>query len=272
MKSNASRPFFIISISVLTLCSCVTTGSVRGGDISLEERVSNVEVNTANSTQTVEELKAAQEKIQGQLEKIERLMAQQEEKINKLTGDGALGQTQSQEQTAAGTGPAPLVEQEKQPYVDNMEQTPTEVVAKTTVPTPEAVMPVAKDADINSLSLDEKYKLAKKFHDQKKYDEAEKYYQTIVGVPSKWYDERARFLLGSVYYDMGKYKEAIVTLQDFIDKYPKSKSVPPAILIQGESFTVLKQNSNAEVFYKDLVARFPKSKEAVQAKSKLKKL
>ena len=94
----------------------------------------------------------------------------------------------------------------------------------------------------------------------------------MIGIPSKWYDEKARFLLGSMYYDMNKKQEAIVTLQDFIDKYPGSKSVPKAMLIQAESFVALNQKSNAEIFYKDLITKFPNTKEAEKARTSLKKL
>ena len=129
-----------------------------------------------------------------------------------------------------------------------------------------------QDCSYDKISLDKRYKAAKKLEQEKNYQEAEKYYVSMVGIPSKWYDERARFFLGSMYYDMDKRQEAIVALQDFIDKYPSSKNVPKAILIQADSFVALNQKSNAQVFYKDLITRFPKTKEAEKAKTSLKKL
>ncbi len=125
---------------------------------------------------------------------------------------------------------------------------------------------------IGNIDIDEQYKLARKHHDQNDYAEAEKYYKAIVGSKSVWYDEKAMFFLGKMYADSGQYKKAIISFQEFIDKYPKSKNVANAIYAQAESFLALNQKKDAEVFFKDIVQRFPRTKEASLARKRLKAL
>ena len=93
-----------------------------------------------------------------------------------------------------------------------------------------------------------------------------------MGSKSVWYDEKAMFFLGKMYADSGQYKKAIISFQEFIDKYPKSKNVANAIYAQAESFLALNQKKDAEVFFKDIVQRFPRTKEASLARKRLKAL
>jgi TolA-binding protein len=142
---------------------------------------------------------------------------------------------------------------------------PTNEVTKLTTNTPSA-----KDSPVQT--LDQKYKKARTLHEQKKYNEAMSLYLEVEGSRSNWYRERAMFYIGVLNYDTNKYKESIISMQEFIDAYPKSKNVPPAILVQAESFIALKQTSDAKVFLNDLILRFPSSKEAQKAKNKIKTL
>jgi TolA-binding protein len=125
---------------------------------------------------------------------------------------------------------------------------------------------------VQNVDIDEQYKLARKNHDQKNYSEAEKYYTAIVGGKSAWYDEKARFFLGQMYADSGQYKKAIIAFQEFADKYPKSKNIANAVYAQAESFLALNQKKEAEVFFKDVIQRFPRTKEASLARKRLKAL
>lgn len=152
-----------------------------------------------------------------------------------------------------------------------------EPVVVTPVPAPVPVPviipePVVVDEALQDIDIDDRYKNARAEHENKNYIEAEKYYKSMIGSKSSWYDERARFFLGKMYSDSGEYKKSIVTLQDFIDTYPKSKNIANALYAQAESFEKMKQKKEAEVFYKDLIQRFPNTKEAKQAKDRLKVL
>ena len=282
------------------LASCITPGSITheqdqqasetSSTSEISGTVNNLELTVANSAQATEELKAGQEQIKGKLEKLEHdlnfKMDELNKRLDKLAGVQA-STTDTKpvaeiQPVAAGTqtdtGAQTTAEmQTSDSQSSNIQVTNNKQI--TTVTQPESDTAIVGSnlqpkagIDLNKMSLDQRYKTAKKLEQEKKYDEAEKYYTSMVGIPSKWYDERARFFLGSMYYDMNKKQESIVTLQDFIDKYPNSKSVPKAILLQADSFVALSQKSNAEIFYKDLITRFPKTKEAEKAKSSLKKI
>ena len=75
-----------------------------------------------------------------------------------------------------------------------------------------------------------------------------------------------------MYADSGQYKKAIIAFQEFADKYPKSKNIANAVYAQAESFLALNQKKEAEVFFKDVIQRFPRTKEASLARKRLKAL
>ncbi|MFH1222732.1 MAG: tetratricopeptide repeat protein [Pseudomonadota bacterium] len=225
---------YIYVLSLVVISSCVTMGDSRKED-DVSTQISNLQAISASNAQSIEELKAENEKLKGEIEKLHHILGQQVTAQQSTTVQPATAQ-------AAQAGAA---------VVD---------------------MAVAAASLPENMDVDEKYKTARKFHEEKKYDEAEKYYASIVGSKSTWYDERARFFLGSLYYEKENYKQSVVTLQDLIDQYPKSKNISTAIYIQAECFYQMKQHKEAEVFFKDLVSRFPNSKEAAKAKQRLSKI
>jgi len=268
----------VLLLSSFVLVSCITPGSVThepeqtASDTS--GTVNNLELTVANSAQATEELKAGQEQIKGKLEKLEHDFNSKMDELNKrldqLTG---VQTTSTQPVTTATVEQLATDKQSSTTYAQTeLNAAVLESDTQLKITEKKESPKVADVNDLDKISLDKRYKAAKKLEQEKNYQEAEKYYVSMVGIPSKWYDERARFFLGSMYYDMDKRQEAIVALQDFIDKYPSSKNVPKAILIQADSFVALNQKSNAQVFYKDLITRFPKTKEAEKAKTSLKKL
>lgn len=123
--------------------------------------------------------------------------------------------------------------------------------------------------NIKKQSVDEIYKKARSFHESKDYEKAEILYISLKGTPSKWYEERAYYFLGSLYYESGGYEKAIYILDEFIQKYPKSLNVPGAIYIQGDSLFKLGKKKESYEFFKELVLYYPNSKEAKEAKKRL---
>ena len=277
----------ILFLSSFMFSSCITPGSITHEQEQQASEtsgtVNNLELTVANSAQAAEELKAGQEQIKGKLEKLEHDLNFKMDELNKrldqLTGVQttasqpqpiADAQTVDKQKVAGGQTVTDTNIQNKQFIPDTTTNSNSNSNSKMVLQKEVAKEPSV--TDLSKISLDQRYKTAKKLEQERKYDEAEKYYTSMVGIPSKWYDEKARFFLGSMYYDMNKRQEAIVALQDFIDKYPSSRNVPKAILIQADSFVALDQKSNAQIFYKDLITRFPKTKEAEKAKTSLKKL
>jgi TolA-binding protein len=283
--SRMHRLLFLFIPSCLFFCSCVTPGSITK-DQESPDRISNIEVMLANTAQTAEELKLEQEKIKGQIEKVEHVLNTRINELNKrldqlegIEPAGTTATTVPATTTVPTTTTVPVATvptvndtEAERSGVDAPDVTGAPVVAVPANVDVAVAAPVTPEPDIKKMNIEKRYQMGRKSHEEKKHQDAEKYYLSVVGAPSKWFDEKARFFLGSLYYEMGKYNEAIVTLQDLVDKYPNSKNVSNAMLIQGESFSALKQDKNAAIFYQDLITRFPKSKEAEKARSKLKKL
>ena len=224
------------------LSGCVFNSTQVKQEQETPTAISDAQITCANNAQSIEELKAENAKIRGELEKLTYLV----------------------EQRAATTNNANVAESQKMQDVKLEQEAPTS-------PAP-ATAPVAAPTPTITSDIDELYKLARKNHEQKKYAEAEKYYNAMIGGKSAWFDEKARFFLGKMYTDQGEYKKAIITFQDFADKYPKSKNIANAVYAQADCFIALDQKQEAKVFFNDVIQRFPRTKEATQAKQRLKSL
>jgi len=70
-------------------------------------------------------------------------------------------------------------------------------------------------------------------------------------------------------YQHGKYEDAILDFQRFIDSYPKDKRVPEAYLKQGLALISLGRNKEAKFFFRTLIDKYPNSAEAKTAKNKM---
>jgi tetratricopeptide (TPR) repeat protein len=73
----------------------------------------------------------------------------------------------------------------------------------------------------------------------------------------------------SFYHD-GKYEEAIIAYQKFIDANPKDNRVPDSYLKQGISLIKLGRKKEAKYFLQTIIDKYPKSSEANIAKINLK--
>ena len=71
------------------------------------------------------------------------------------------------------------------------------------------------------------------------------------------------------YFQDKKWKQAIFAYEQFRKEHPQSLQFPTATLKIGLSFVELGLNKEAQVFFKEVVERFPKSEEAKKAKKLL---
>lgn len=231
-----NSPFFItVLLTSLMVSSCVTMSGTKQEE-EYKTSIDELRLSSANNTQAIEELKAENERLKGEIEKVTFLIKQSGEAsdVRLLAIESKLG-------------------------------------AKNVVAAPISTTTETGSTDLSSMDVDSRYKLAKKYHEKEQFDEAEKYYRSIVGSPSKWYEERALYYIGVMNYDKKDYEKAVIALQEFADAYPNSKNVSSALLFQGDSLVALGKNDEAKLFFEDLVSRFPRSKEAKDAKKRLKK-
>ncbi len=82
----------------------------------------------------------------------------------------------------------------------------------------------------------------------------------------------AQYWIGESYYAQRDFEAAIVAYDEAIQKYPRNKHVPTALLKQGYAFAELKDMRDARFFLQQVQKIFPQSPEALQAEEKLKQI
>jgi TolA-binding protein len=80
------------------------------------------------------------------------------------------------------------------------------------------------------------------------------------------------YVLANSYFAQGKYEDAVLHFQRFINAHPDDRRIPSAYLMQGLSLLNLGRNKDAAYFLKALVDKYPNTKEAQAAEEKLREI
>lgn len=80
----------------------------------------------------------------------------------------------------------------------------------------------------------------------------------------------AQYWIGETHYSEKSYEPAILAFQDVINNYPTKEKVPAAMLKQAMAFMAIKDSKSAKYVLKKLGEKFPRSDEAIKAKTLLK--
>jgi tol-pal system protein YbgF len=79
----------------------------------------------------------------------------------------------------------------------------------------------------------------------------------------------AHYRIGESHQNEGAYKDAASAFLVVVDGWPATHWAAWGLLRQGECFEALGRKDDAQLFYEDVVSRYPKSKAAKEAKAKL---
>jgi TolA-binding protein len=253
--------FVIISFfTFLLVVSCETKSEIRTAN-----EIKSIRANVADSILMIENVKDEVQLIKGELEKqsfkqensldleakildIEKKQDEFQENFNKILDDLKLNIEKE----------INSIKEDFTKAIENLKKTLSSNDIKKT--------------DISKLDIDTRYKKGLSLYNNKKYDEAINYFNTIVGSKSRWYDERARFYSGNINFHLSKFEEAIVIMHDFSTKYPKSIFLSKAFLVQAESFLKLNMKDEAKSTYNEIILKFPDTNEAKIAKRKINNL
>ncbi len=74
------------------------------------------------------------------------------------------------------------------------------------------------------------------------------------------------------HFESKKWEDAVLAFEEYRKNHPKGQEYPEATLKIGMCFQNMNLKDDAKAFYKEVIEKFPKSKEASTAKTKLKKL
>ncbi|NVL90335.1 MAG: tol-pal system protein YbgF [Desulfobacterales bacterium] len=117
------------------------------------------------------------------------------------------------------------------------------------------------------------YARAKQLFDKGEYENARGLFGSFLELyPRSKKADNAQFWLGEIYYHEKWYEKAILEYQKVIENYPREDKISGALLKQGFAFLNLDDEANAQLILKELIRKFPDSKEANVAKNKLKTL
>lgn len=136
----------------------------------------------------------------------------------------------------------------------------------------------AADTTIPDMPAEELYKKATVLFDKTDYEEAAKYYDEIDRQhPYSQWAARAQIMTAYAYYKKNQYDDAILTLDRFIQLHPGNSNTPYAYYLKGlcyyEQISDINReqdmSANAKDIFEELIARYPDSVYAKDAKAKL---
>jgi len=140
---------------------------------------------------------------------------------------------------------------------------------------PKALLnPVSQEAPIHTIKRVVKKKKKSRLRyamehiEQKRFRNAEVLLKEIIGdkEATKSRVERSYSLLGMMYYNEKRYKEAVLTFNAMIDKFPQSKNVAMAWFGGAVSLRQMGKIQDAKLFFEETKKRFPESIQAKEAR------
>lgn len=113
-------------------------------------------------------------------------------------------------------------------------------------------------------------KEAKKLFEQKKYDEAQNYFEMMI--QKKYKAPEANFWIAEIFFERKKYKEAIRYYKQSASANEKASYMPTLLLHTGISMEKNGDSASAKAFYDATVSKFAGTGAADEAKERVSKL
>ncbi|MDY0120372.1 MAG: tetratricopeptide repeat protein [Sulfurimonas sp.] len=123
---------------------------------------------------------------------------------------------------------------------------------------------------LESMASAEVYNKAKAFYDKKYYTDAIIYYKHLIDKNYK--PAYSHYMIGNMYYKRKNFADAIAYFKKSASLYSKASYMPELILYTAISMQETGDLSNAKSFYDGVVAKYPNTSEAKEAKKRLQTL
>ncbi len=136
---------------------------------------------------------------------------------------------------------------------------------------PSAAVPAADNAaPASGQSADQLYKSALTDYMSAKYGLASSEFADLIrAFPDNPLAGNAFYYQGEIEYRGARFGNAVTNYDHVLSQFPQSNKVPAAHLHKGQALMQLKQSEAASREFRNLIARYPNSPEALQAKSRL---
>lgn len=119
-------------------------------------------------------------------------------------------------------------------------------------------------------SPEEVYRTGLSDYTKGNYDLAIKSFRTyLTFFPKTSLVPNAQYWLGESYYSQRKYRDAIREFDKLIKEFPDNSRVPSAMLKKGYAYLELKETTVGQGLLRELIAKFPRSREARLAQESL---
>ncbi|WP_299546566.1 tetratricopeptide repeat protein [uncultured Helicobacter sp.] len=122
--------------------------------------------------------------------------------------------------------------------------------------------------DLKKKPLANVFKEGEQFYKDKNYKKADAYLQ--FALKGNYKPARGNYLLGEVAFEQKRYEDAIYYYKTSATRYDKADYMPRLMLHSAKSFIALKEEENAKRFLETLIALYPKTSEAREAKKLIK--
>ena len=123
----------------------------------------------------------------------------------------------------------------------------------------------SKNSNIPSFKL---FKIAKKNYDRRYYTKAIQNYEELI--KRNYKPAYSHYMIGEMYYKRKNYAKAISYFKKSAALYSKASYMPTLMLHSAIAMEKTGDKSHAQSFYQAIIAKYPDSKEAREAKKRLK--
>ncbi|ADR33432.1 TPR repeat-containing protein [Sulfuricurvum kujiense DSM 16994] len=127
--------------------------------------------------------------------------------------------------------------------------------------------PAASSAKMSNADIE---KEANKLFSQKKYDDAQSYFEQMIQKKYKVSD--AYFMIGETQFERKKYKEAVLSYKESASRNEKALYMPTLLLHSGISMEKTGDTATAKAFYQATISKFGGSGASKEAQERLSKL
>ncbi len=127
--------------------------------------------------------------------------------------------------------------------------------------------PAASSAKMSNADIE---KEANKLFSQKKYDDAQSYFEQMIQKKYKVSD--AYFMIGETQFERKKYKEAVLSYKESASRNEKALYMPTLLLHSGISMEKTGDTATAKAFYQATITKYGGSGASKEAQERLSKL
>lgn len=110
----------------------------------------------------------------------------------------------------------------------------------------------------------------KKLYDQKSFSEAITVFKSVAATSDGKDQRLSLFFIADSHYFLKEYTQAAIEFGNYKKRYPKASNIPLAIYRQAQCFKNLRKKREAQLFYQELIERFPRHNLAKAARNEMK--